>query len=114
MYDAICIPGGHAPMEDLAYDPDLGRILAEADAVKKTIAPVCHGPAGLLSANLPGGRRLFEGRTLAAFSNEEEKLNGTAEYAPWLLQNMLTARGGKVDDVKAVGVPIPNPAASWA
>ncbi|MGA5729942.1 type 1 glutamine amidotransferase domain-containing protein [Streptomyces seoulensis] len=101
VYDAICIHGGHAPLEDLAYDPDLGRILAEADALKKIIAPVCHGPAGLLSANLPGGRRLFEGRSLAAFSNEEEKLNGTAEYAPWLLQNMLTARGGKVDDVKA-------------
>ncbi|MGW4195238.1 type 1 glutamine amidotransferase domain-containing protein [Streptomyces sp. NPDC005004] len=101
LYDAVFIPGGHSPMEDLAYDPDLGRILQEAEAVKKIIAPVCHGPAGLLSANLPGGRWLFEGRTMAAFSNEEERLNGTAEHAPWLLENMITSRGGTVEDVKA-------------
>lgn len=101
VYDAIFIPGGHAPMEDLAHDPDLGRVLREAEAVKKIIAPVCHGPAALLSANLPGGRWLFEGRTLAAFSNEEERLNGTADVAPWLLENVLRSRGGTVEDVKA-------------
>ncbi|MGW2936690.1 type 1 glutamine amidotransferase domain-containing protein [Streptomyces sp. NPDC001156] len=95
-YDAIFLPGGHGPMEDLAHDADLGRILIEADAAGKIIAPVCHGPAALLSANLPGGRWLFAGRTLTVFTNEEERLNGTADRAPWLVETVLTARGAVV------------------
>ena len=30
-YDAIVIPGGHGPVEDLYKDKDMGRILGEAD-----------------------------------------------------------------------------------
>jgi putative intracellular protease/amidase len=92
-YDGIFIPGGHGPMEDLAHDPDLGRLLIEADGAGKIIAPLCHGPAALLSANLPGGKWLFAGRTLTVFTDEEERLNNTAERAPWLVQTVLTARG---------------------
>ncbi|MFF3565874.1 type 1 glutamine amidotransferase domain-containing protein [Streptomyces sp. NPDC002574] len=95
-YDAIFLPGGHGPMEDLAHDPDLGRILIEADAAGKIIAPVCHGPAALLSANLPGGRWLFAGRTLTVFTNEEERINGTSDQAPWLVETVLKARGATV------------------
>ncbi|MFJ8007463.1 type 1 glutamine amidotransferase domain-containing protein [Streptomyces fagopyri] len=100
-YDAIFLPGGHGPMEDLAHDPDLGRILIEADAAGKIIAPVCHGPAALLSANLPGGHWLFAGRALTVFTNEEEQLNGTADRAPWLVETVLTARGAVVRSVNA-------------
>lgn len=101
-YDAIFMPGGHGPMEDLAHDPDLGRILIEADAAGKIIAPVCHGPAALLSANLPGGGWLFAGRTLTVFTNEEERINGTSEQAPWLVENVLKARGATV---RSAGIP---------
>ncbi|MEU6346411.1 type 1 glutamine amidotransferase domain-containing protein [Streptomyces sp. NPDC046977] len=100
-YDAIFLPGGHGPMEDLAHDPDLGRLLVEADAAGKIIAPVCHGPAALLSANLPGGRWLFAGRTLTVFTNEEERLNGTADLAPWLVETVLSARGAVVRSADA-------------
>ncbi|MGW5433003.1 type 1 glutamine amidotransferase domain-containing protein [Streptomyces sp. NPDC004059] len=95
-YDAIFLPGGHGPMEDLAHDPDLGRILIEADAAGKIIAPVCHGPAALLSANLPGGRWLFAGRELTVFTNAEERLNGTASRAPWLVETVMSARGAVI------------------
>ncbi|MGW1528330.1 type 1 glutamine amidotransferase domain-containing protein [Streptomyces sp. NPDC002159] len=95
-YDAIFLPGGHGPMEDLAHDPDLGRLLVEADTAGKIIAPVCHGPAALLSANLPGGRWQFTGRTLTVFTNEEERINGTSDRAPWLVETVLTARGAVV------------------
>ncbi|MET8966120.1 type 1 glutamine amidotransferase domain-containing protein [Streptomyces sp. NPDC004074] len=104
-YDAIFIPGGHGPMEDLAHDPDLGRLLVEADTAGKIIAPVCHGPAALLSANLPGGRWQFAGRTLTVFTNEEERLNGTADRAPWLAETMLTARGAVVRSAKDAWQP---------
>lgn len=95
-YDAVFIPGGHGPMEDLAHDPDLGRILREAQAQEKVIAPLCHGPAALLSASLPGGGWLFAGRTLTVFTDEEERLNGTAERSPWLVETLLKARGATV------------------
>lgn len=95
-YDAIFIPGGHGPMEDLAHDPDLGRLLIEADKAGKVIAPLCHGPAALLSANLPGGHWQFAGRHLTVFTDEEEQLNGTAEKAPWLVEKVLKARGVSV------------------
>jgi putative intracellular protease/amidase len=95
-YDAVFIPGGHGPMEDLAHDPDLGRILTDANAAGKIIAPLCHGPAALLSANVSGGRWLFAGRTLTVFTDEEERLNQTAERAPWLVESVLKARGATV------------------
>jgi putative intracellular protease/amidase len=95
-YDAVFIPGGHGPMEDLAHDPDLGRILTEADDAGAVIAPLCHGPAALLSANAPGGRWLFAGRTLTVFTDAEERLNGTADRAPWLVETVLKARGATV------------------
>jgi putative intracellular protease/amidase len=95
-YDAVFIPGGHGPMEDLAHDPDLGRILTAADAAGTIIAPLCHGPAALLSANISGGGWLFTGRTLTVFTDEEERLNKTADGAPWLVETVLKARGATV------------------
>lgn len=95
-YDAVFIPGGHGPMEDLAHDPDLGRILIEFDAAGKIIAPLCHGPAALLTANLPGGRWLFAGRTITTFTNEEERQNKSADFAPWLVESVLRARGAVI------------------
>jgi putative intracellular protease/amidase len=95
-YQAVFIPGGHGPMEDLAHDPDLGRILTEANTNQTIIAPLCHGPAALLSANASGGSWLFSGRTLTVFTDEEERLNGTADGAPWLVETVLKARGATV------------------
>ena len=37
-YDAVVIPGGHGPVEDLYKDPDMGRILVRADRASKLIA----------------------------------------------------------------------------
>jgi putative intracellular protease/amidase len=96
-YDAVFIPGGHGPMEDLAHDPDMGRVLTTADGAGKIIAPLCHGPAALLSASLPGGRWVFEGRKLTVFTDEEERLNKTADRAPWLVETVLKARGADVN-----------------
>lgn len=92
-YDAIVIPGGHGPMEDLAVDPAMGRLLTGAVATERVIAPLCHGPAALLSATDPEGNWLFAGRRLTSFTNEEESQNGTAAGAPWLLQSRLAERG---------------------
>ncbi|MFI6086200.1 type 1 glutamine amidotransferase domain-containing protein [Streptomyces sp. NPDC051217] len=105
-YDAVFIVGGHGPMEDLAHDPDVGRVLSDFDAAGKVIAPLCHGPGSLLSANLPGGGWLFEGRKLTGFTNEEERLHGSADRAPWLLEDVLRSRGADIQSIEAWGVNV--------
>jgi putative intracellular protease/amidase len=94
-YVAVVLPGGHGPVVDLYQDPDLGRLLTEADTAGKLIGAVCHGPAALLSAVDAEGKWLFAGREMTAFTDEEEQLFGTADGAPWLLAGRLRERGAK-------------------
>ncbi|MFE7114743.1 type 1 glutamine amidotransferase domain-containing protein [Streptomyces sp. NPDC057654] len=92
-YAAVVLPGGHGPVVDLYQDADLGRLLTAADAAGKLVGAVCHGPAALLSAVDAEGKWLFAGREMAAFTDEEEQLFGTAEGAPWLLASRLREMG---------------------
>jgi putative intracellular protease/amidase len=96
-FDAVVVPGGHGPVEDLYKDADMGRILVEADRSKKIIATVCHGQAALLTAKDERGQWLFRGRRLTAFSDEEEVELGTADNAPWLLAKTLRDLGAKYE-----------------
>ncbi|MEU6878808.1 type 1 glutamine amidotransferase domain-containing protein [Streptomyces sp. NPDC046712] len=92
-YDAIYIPGGHAPMADLAQDADLGRLLNEADAQGKTVAALCHGVVGLLSATKDDGGFTFAGRALTSFTDEEENQGGLGENSPFLVETRLRDQG---------------------
>lgn len=49
-FDAIFIPGGHAPMTDLMQDKDLGTALQYFHEKDKPTAMICHGPAAALAA----------------------------------------------------------------
>lgn len=100
-FDALVLPGGHGPMADLAVDAHLGRLLADADAAGILIAPFCHGPAGLLSATGADGEFVFAGRTLAAFTDEEERTGGLGDAAPWLVASRLAERGARLDTAAA-------------
>ena len=102
-YDAIVIPGGHGPVEDLYKDPDMGRVLVQANRAGKLIGSVCHGPAALLAAD-DDGRWPFEGRRMTSFTDEEEIEFGTAENAPWLLARSLRERGAVFDQGPNWGV----------
>ena len=95
-YDAVFVPGGHGPMEDLAVDADAGALLIAADEAQLPLGIVCHGPAILLAANNSDGVNAFAGRTVTGFSNAEEEQAGLADKAPWLLQDRLTQAGFKV------------------
>ncbi|CUU60642.1 Putative intracellular protease/amidase [Parafrankia irregularis] len=96
-YDAVYVPGGHGPMEDLAVDADSGRILAQALQRGLPVGVVCHGPAALLAAVGPDGANAYAGYRITGFTNAEERLAGFAEKARWLLQDRLTAAGLKVE-----------------
>jgi putative intracellular protease/amidase len=93
-FDVMFVVGGHGPMQDLAVDPDIGRLMvAILGDQGKVLAAVCHGPASFLSAHDAEGKWLFEGRRLTAFSNEEETQSTFAGNAPWLLEDRLRLAG---------------------
>lgn len=87
-YAAILVPGGHAPMEDLLYDKNLGALFNYFHHAKKITALICHGPIALLSS-LPDSnffvKQLIEGKPptdqswiysgyqMTSFSTPEEK-----------------------------------------
>ncbi|SDI96670.1 Putative intracellular protease/amidase [Actinokineospora alba] len=96
-YDAIYLPGGHAPMADLADDRDLGELLNAATAEGKTVAALCHGVAALLSATKEDGGFTFAGRSLTSFTDEEERQGGLGDNAPYLVESRLRERGAVVE-----------------
>lgn len=72
-FAGIFLPGGHAPMEDLYRDADLGRILAYFHKAGKPTALICHAPVALLSAAPESGKDwIYKGYKMTMFSNEEE------------------------------------------
>jgi putative intracellular protease/amidase len=93
-FDVMFVVGGHGPMQDLAVDPDIGRLIAAfLGDPNKILAAVCHGPASFLSAHDSDGNWLFKGRTLTGFSNAEETQATFAGNAPWLLEDRLRLAG---------------------
>lgn len=111
-FDALYVPGGHAPMQDLLHSPELGRLLSNFHQNAKTTALVCHGPIALLST-LPqaqdftrqlasGGKAsapdwIYAGYRFTVISNQEEELakgllgGGSMRFYP---QTALEQAGG--------------------
>ncbi|MGF6174380.1 putative intracellular protease/amidase [Ensifer sp. 4252] len=112
-FDAVYIPGGHAPMQDLLHDRQLGQLLAYFHENGKITALVCHGPIALLST-LADAKALtdqlealqqperptwiYSGYRMTVISNQEEELakglldGGAMKFYP---QTALEAAGGK-------------------
>jgi putative intracellular protease/amidase len=94
-YAAVFYPGGWGPMEDLPGNAESGKLLTAWLASGKPVSLVCHGPAALLATVGPDGTSPFTGYRLTGLSNAEEKQNGLADRAKWLLQDRL------VNDLRA-------------
>jgi putative intracellular protease/amidase len=92
-YDAVYLPGGHGPMQDLAFDADAGRLLTAQLASGKPLAIVCHGPAVLLATRIRG-KSPFKGYRITCFTNEEEEAVGLASRCQWLLEDELKQKVG--------------------
>ncbi|MET9211379.1 MULTISPECIES: type 1 glutamine amidotransferase domain-containing protein [unclassified Nocardia] len=92
-FDLVFYPGGHGPMEDLAYDATSGALLADRSASGRPLALLCHAPAAITAATGPDGVSPFAGRRMTGLSNREELLNRFARKAPWLLEDRLKELG---------------------
>jgi len=121
-YAAVFVPGGHAPMVDLAKDKDLGKILRSFHDTGRPTALICHGPMAMLStlpqaerfdkalnagetASLPALAQgwLYAGYKIAVFSKAEEvqieqpQLGGRA---PYYNDEALKAAGAQIENAE--------------
>jgi putative intracellular protease/amidase len=76
-FDGIFVPGGHAPMEDLGGNSDLGRILLHFHKNNKPTGVICHGPVALLSTKKveDGAPWSYQEYKMTCYSNLEELAN---------------------------------------
>jgi len=94
-YSGILFAGGHGTMWDFPEDTKLADIAAKIYEAGGIVAAVCHGPAALVNIKLKNGKYLVEGKTVAAFTNEEEEASGLTKVMPFLLETKLVERGAK-------------------
>ncbi len=94
-FDGVYVPGGHGTMFDLPDDAQLQRIVRQIAERQGVVSAVCHGPAALVNVKGADGRPLISGRAVAGFSNEEEAAAGLTQVMPFLLEDVLSARGGR-------------------
>ncbi|WP_089244694.1 type 1 glutamine amidotransferase domain-containing protein [Rhodococcoides kyotonense] len=94
-YDAVFVPGGHGPMEDLAVSAEFGALVKDLLDAGKVVSAVCHAPAALLPATRADGTWAFDGYELTSFTDEEETQAGLADKAPWLLESKLRESGAR-------------------
>ncbi|MDP8966175.1 MAG: type 1 glutamine amidotransferase domain-containing protein [Cyanobacteriota bacterium] len=94
-FDAIFLPGGHGTMFDLPNNEALQKLLGAFGETDKVIAAVCHGPAGFVGVTSPNGTPLVAGKTLTAFTDEEERAVELDKLMPFLLETKLRELGGQ-------------------
>ncbi len=120
-YAAVLFPGGHAPMEDLWKDKQVGIILQHFHKQQKPTALICHAPIALLSTmkdpsafgnalqmkDTAAIQRLskswiYSGYTMTVFSTKEEQQeepgqdNVLGGYMKMYPDEALDLAGGKV------------------
>lgn len=102
-YSAILFAGGHGAMWDFPRNADVNRVSRALYEAGDIVAAVCHGPAALVDITLSNGRHLVDGRTVAAFTDEEERAVDLDGVVPFLLSSTLQERGARL-----------QPAPMWA
>lgn len=95
-YAAIFYAGGHGVMWDFPENERLAQIAAAIYEQEGVVAAVCHGPAALVNIKLSDGTYLVAGKTVSAFTNEEEAAVGLTEVVPFLLESKLRERGANI------------------
>ncbi len=93
-FDGVFYPGGHGPMWDLAEDADSKALIEATIAAGKPVALVCHAPAALKNITTPDGAPLVRGKRVTGFTNGEEEAVKLTDVVPFLLEDMLKAKGG--------------------
>ena len=113
-YLAVYVPGGHGAMLGLPDNVDVGKILNWAHDTGRYTLSLCHGPAALLAANLPGTKTdnsgdgfLYDGYDVAVFPDAVDKQTPRIGYMPghmpWRFGERLTELGVNIINKKSNG-----------
>jgi putative intracellular protease/amidase len=94
-FDAVFYPGGHGPLWDLAEDVDSKTVIEAFYAANKPVAAVCHAPGVFKNVNSPDGDSIVKGKKVTGFTNSEEEAVGLTDVVPFLVEDMLKAKGGE-------------------
>jgi len=93
-FDAVFYPGGHGLLWDLVESQDSIALLEKFSHAGKPIATVCHAPAVLRHPRNVQGDSLVKGLHVTGFANSEEEAVQLTDVVPFLVEDMLIARGG--------------------
>ena len=93
-FDTVFYPGGHGPLWDLVEDRHSVALIESFIAAGKPVALVCHAPGVLRDVKAPDGRPLVAGKRVTGFANTEEEGVGLTDVVPFLVEDMLIAKGG--------------------
>ncbi|WCE05694.1 type 1 glutamine amidotransferase domain-containing protein [Pseudoxanthomonas sp. JBR18] len=93
-FDAVFYPGGHGPLWDLAEDANSVALIESFIAAGKPAALVCHAPGVLRDVKAADGQPLVAGKQVTGFTNTEEEGVGLTEVVPFLVEDVLKAKGG--------------------
>jgi putative intracellular protease/amidase len=96
-YVAVHYAGGHGTMWDFPDNEKIASITSSIYENKGVVSAVCHGPAGLVNVKLNNGEYLVDGKTVSAFTNEEEKAVKLDSVVPFLLESKLKERGAEFE-----------------
>ncbi|HEU4658955.1 MAG TPA: DJ-1/PfpI family protein [Capillimicrobium sp.] len=82
-FDALFVPGGHAPLVDLLHrdafvddslNDDFGALLASFHQTARTTALICHAPAALAAAPRVEGRWIYAGYRVTVFKTIVDRM----------------------------------------
>jgi putative intracellular protease/amidase len=93
LYSAILFSGGHGTMWDFPDNHNLNRITRDIYESGGVVAAVCHGPSALVEVTLSNGTHLIHGKSLTAFTNEEEADVKLTSIVPFSLEDRLKRNG---------------------
>ncbi|KAF8640028.1 hypothetical protein AX17_001270 [Amanita inopinata Kibby_2008] len=117
-YDAIFYVGGHGPVIDLSQDPDNIKLASEASLGEPSLwwkrltrrnsvlpsrqdngssVPWTCSSRAIVGAVDASGKSVFSGKAFTGLSNAEEEIVGKIKDVPFLLQDKITALGGKYE-----------------
>jgi putative intracellular protease/amidase len=92
-FDLVFFVGGFGTMDDFPTSDAVKKIGAEVYENGGNLAAVCHGPIALVNIKLSDGEYLVKGKTVTAFTNEEEAGAGNIALPQGTCENLLQERG---------------------
>lgn len=92
-FDVLFFVGGFGTMTDFTNNSAVARVGREVYESSGSVAAVCHGPSALVNIKLTDGTYLVAGKTLTAFTNEEEAQFGSLPLPDGSCEDLLKSRG---------------------